>query len=107
MVGMVWACPLFLFEYTLPRRECLLLRWPSREDYDDYEWRLEYIRRAHLVEESLSPGSEINILAYRKYVTERVVLWDLNCETIGVSLRMATFHVIRSHSDLISQRIDV
>ena len=102
LVGTAWVCPLFLFEYTLPRREYLLLRWPSREEYDYYEWRLEDIRRAHLIEGVLSPGSEINILAYGKYVTEDGVLWDLNFETIDVSIRIVTFHIIHSHSDLIS-----
>lgn len=62
---------LLLLEYAIPKREYKTLRWPSRQAYEDHGWRLEDVRRPHMIEGSYSPISNlVALLAYGKYVAK-------------------------------------
>src|SRR5437762_79331 len=82
LAGLIWVGRLLLLEYALPNREFRSLQWPSREAYHDHDWRLEELRRAHLIEGSYSPVSHlIGLLAYGKYVVKTqgragLIHWD-------------------------------
>jgi len=50
LAALMWVGRLIMLEYALPKREYRSLNWPTREAYNDYGWRLEELRRAHMIE---------------------------------------------------------
>jgi hypothetical protein len=82
LAGLIWVGRLLLLEYAIPKREYVFLRWPSRQTYEDHGWRLEDIRRGHMIEGTYSPMSNlVALLAYGKCVAKTedrpgLVIWD-------------------------------
>jgi hypothetical protein len=80
---MIWIGRLLLLEYALPSQRYSTLDWPARDYYEDYNWRLENVRREYMLEGCQSPpvGNMISLMAYGKYVTKQLgrtglITWD-------------------------------
>ena len=82
LAGIIWVARLLFFEYALPSQAYSTLDWPSREYYDDHQWRLESVRRDFMLEGCLTPlGYMVGLMAYGKYTAKQlghpgVVTWD-------------------------------
>ena len=119
LAALVWVGRLFLLEYAIPKREYVNLRWPSRQAYDDHGWRLEDVRRPHMIEGSYSPMSNlVALLAYGKYVAkaeDRVGLVTWDDDNMGLTIKdiyitVDWFHrfvegVLKSAEELMSRTL--
>ena len=106
LAGMIWVGRLLLLEYAIPKREYKTLQWPSRQYYDDHGWRLEDIRRQHMIEGSYSPISNlVGLLAYGKYVAKTeeragLVVWDE--DNMGLTIKDVHIYVTQFQSFMAS-----
>jgi len=61
--GFLWMSRLFMLEYALPKYAYQHIGLPDRMTYNNRGWRMESIRREHMIEGSYSPFSHmINLL---------------------------------------------
>jgi len=61
--GFLWMSRLFMLEYALPKYRYEHIGLPDRTTYNNRAWRMESIRREHMIEGSYSPISRmINLL---------------------------------------------
>ena len=80
--GILWVARLFFLEYSLPKYGYESLNWPSRDLYEDFNWRFEEVRKKYLLKSSCTVvGNIINMLAYGKELSrhmgrEPVITWD-------------------------------
>ena len=90
LAGMMWVGRLLLLEYALPTQRYSTLDWPSREYYQDHQWRLESVRRDFMLEGCLTPlGNMVSLMAYGKYTAKQlgrmgVVTWDADGEGLQI-----------------------
>jgi len=91
LAALLWIGRLLLLEYSLPKRSYLSLRWPDRATYENHSWRLEEVRRLHLVQGTPSPLAHIvGMLAYGKEAAKAedkfgLIIWDLTKETFRIN----------------------
>ena len=83
MAGMIWISRLLLLEYALPKYPYEHLGFPDRKHYPKWGWRLEDIRREHMLDGTDSPFNIITRLLKvgRKIgARERMILLHGICE---------------------------
>lgn len=90
IAGLLWMSRLLVLEYALLKRNYTMLRWPNREAYQDHFWRMEELRRLHLVKGCMSLASHMmGLLAYGKQAAKAEerggwIAWDETQETIYI-----------------------
>jgi len=117
LAALLWIARLLLLEYALPKTAYATLDWPGREYYEDFNWRLENIRRSYLLDGGLNPaGYMISLLAYGKYVAQQlggtgVCIWDedggavqiKNCRITMFGFQSLVKHVIKQAEDILQR----
>jgi Orsellinic acid/F9775 biosynthesis cluster protein D len=114
LAGIMWVGRLLLLEYALPAERYSMLGWPSREYYNDHQWRLESLRREFMLEGCLTPlGNMVGLMAYGKYITKQlgrlgVVTWDADGEGLQIKDTRVTMVGFKSYvQDIISEAQDI